>query len=167
MEIVIAVCGGNKVGKSSIIKAFCGHDYKPDQAVQYKCVGSKDLAHIYIEKFRSSLSNPDGCIFVYDITSSDSFRDMCDKYQSVGRMFTQNIVFGNKSDQDCKRVVSQAEVDEWAQRKGLAHLVGNSHTRITIDQAFYQVIQNIFNGMDAQLADEFRNFVLQTTRDPN
>ena len=159
MELVIAVCGGDKVGKSSIIKSFCGDDYKPDQTVQYKCVGPNNLVHIYIEKFRSSLSNPDGCIFVYDITSLDSFRDMCEKYQRFGGMFRQNVVFGNKSDQDSKRAVSQDEVIEWIQRKSLKHVVGNSHTKFTIDLVFYQLIQDILNVMDTQLADKFRSFV--------
>lgn len=164
MELVIAVCGGDKVGKSSIIKSFFGQDYMPDHDVQYKYIGSKDLVHIYVEKFRSSLSNPDGCIFVYDITSSDSFSTMCDKYRDVGRMFRQNIiVFGNKTDLDITRRISQIEVDDWTRQKGLKHLVGNSYEKSTIDEAFYQLIQDIILGTgDQSLADRFRNFVTRT-----
>ncbi len=164
MELVIAVCGGDKVGKSSIIKSFCGQDYKPDQAVQYKCIGSNDLVHIYLEKFRSSLGKPDGCIFVYDITSLDSFSTMCNKYVGVGRMFRRNIVFGNKTDLKPAVLsqVQQVEVDNWTRQKGLKHLVGNSYAKFTIDEVFYQLIQDILDVANTHLAAEFRNFVKTT-----
>lgn len=159
MELVIAICGGNEVGKSSIIKSFLGKDYRPDEAVQYKCIGSKDLVHIYLEEFRSSLSNPDGCIFVYDITSLDSFRTMRRKYRENGRMFRHNVVFGNKTDLDSRRAVRHVDVDDWSRQNQLKHLVGNVHTKYTIDRAFYELVQAILDSADRSLADKFRNFV--------
>lgn len=160
MELVIGVCGGKEVGKNSIIKSFCGKDYKPDKDVQYKCVGSNDLVHIYVEKFRSSLSNPDGCIFVYDITSLDSFTTMCAKYTQVAGKFRRNTVFGNKTDLDHNRAVNHVEVDDWTRDRGLKHFVGNFSNPSAINEVFYQLIQDILDAADADLADRFKNFVL-------
>ena len=158
MELIIAVCGDNKVGKSSLIKSFFDKHFKRDEDVQYKCIGSNDLVHIYMETFRESLSNPDGCVFVYDITSLDSFSTMCRNYRKYGGMFQQNIVFGNKTDLDFKRAVSHVEVNEWTRQNGLKHFVGNSNTKSTIDEAFYQLIQDILDLKDSHLAGEFRKF---------
>ena len=159
MELVIAICGSNQVGKSSIIKSFLGKDYRPDETVQYMCIGSKDLVHIYLEEFRSSLSNPDGCIFVYDVTSLDSFSTMRREYQENGQMFRHSVVFGNKTDLDSRRAVRHDEVDDWSRQNRVKHLVGNSHTKYTIDRAFYELVQAILDSTNRHLADKFRNFV--------
>ena len=170
----ILVLGDSSVGKTSLLLKYVD-DYFPNVyvttiGVEYKTkkVKINDL-NITLqiwdtagqERFRSLaksfMKGADGILFVYDITSKQSFdsiRNWIRQTEDVNSSF-QKIIVGNKSDLSDKRVVPKENLDKFCSNNSKAKGIETSaKLGINIEETFNTLANDILGNLTKEQIKE-------------
>ena len=162
----IVIVGDSRVGKSSILRrlvdATFDPKYNPTIGVNF---GNHDLrmgnavARLQIwdtagqERFHSLgpsyYRGAKAVIFVYDVTSRESFRHLDDWIKRIGKNAESPglMILGSKCDADASRVeVPTQEGAAYAQSVGAAFMEVSASSGIGIDAAFAQVTEDLLRA---------------------
>ena len=174
LKLKILLIGDTAVGKTSMILKYCEDKFLDTHlatiGVEFK---SKT---IYTDKYKVSLNvwdtagqerfksitksffnNTNGVIFVYDITSSDSFSGV-KNWIKDSIMFGkfESILCGNKVDLDSRRQVKFDTLKEYGIKEKMQVIETSAKTGVNIDKAFRMLVDLILSGRsDEELLSEF------------
>ena len=104
------------------------------------------------ERFRSITKsffrNTNGIIFVYDITSRKSFKNVKDwiKDSELHDIGFEKILVGNKIDLNDKREVSLDELKEYGIKKKIDVIEASAKNKINVDETFQKIVDLILNN---------------------
>lgn len=173
----IVICGANGSGKSSYILKLCHglfvEDYDPsileEYSFRYSLPGQENIIHElsireYAETEYKSCANieyraqmfakADGIIFIFSITSRETFDNTAEYFSIVCRSKNLDtfpcILVGNKCDMESLRQVEKTDAQE------LAEAFGCPYFEISVKQDF-----NI-----KKMIDEIMNEIINTVTDP-
>ena len=153
----VCLLGDAGVGKTSLITRFCDNyfsdNYNNTIGVDFRLATLKYdniISKIHIwdtagqERFRSLsvnyMNNSHGFIFVYDITNSESFKNIV-KWISLALEKNNhtviNLLVGNKSDLESDRKVSKSEAEALAKEKKLFFLETSAKKDNNVEKVFY------------------------------
>ncbi|KAJ2634570.1 Ras- protein Rab-14, partial [Coemansia sp. RSA 1694] len=97
-----------------------------------------------------------GTIFVYDITSRESFESL-DKWMVDARQLTAPhsifVLVGNKADQESRRMVSYAEGESYAQKNDMLFVEASAKTGDKVDSTFLTLASKIIQLVKAGVVD--------------
>ena len=109
------------------------------------------------DRFRSIISSyyrgAHGIVIVYDVTDSDSFRNVrswlteVDRYACVET--TSTLLVGNKVDCSARRQVSAAEGKSYADKMGMGFVEASAKSNSNVDTVFLALAENIKNKMQS------------------
>ena len=153
----LCLLGEAGVGKTSLLTRFCDNSFKENYnntiGVDFRVVSLKYndiISKIHIwdtagqERFRSLainyLNNSHGFIFIYDITSKESFNNVETWINLALEKKAPNIanfLVGNKSDREGERKVSAEEGENLAKTKNLFFLETSAKTDNNVQKLFY------------------------------
>ena len=153
----ICLLGEAGVGKTSLLTRFCDNSFKENYnntiGVDFRVVSLKYndiISKIHIwdtagqERFRSLainyLNNSHGFIFIYDITSKESFNNVETWINLALEKKAPNIanfLVGNKSDREGERKVSAEEGENLAKTKNLFFLETSAKIDNNVQKLFY------------------------------
>ena len=135
----VCLLGDAGVGKTSLLTRFCDNSFKENynntigvdfRVVTLKCNDIISKIHIWDtagqERFRSLalnyMNNSHGFIFIYDITSQESFNNVVNWINLALDKNTHtiaNFLVGNKSDREEERKINKKEGENLAKTKNL------------------------------------------------
>ena len=109
------------------------------------------------ERYRSisvnSIKNSDGIVLMYDITKQKSYEDISIWIESIKQIKKEDfpmILLGNKCDLEDKRVVSEEEGEELANKFGLKFFETSNKTGKNINEAADELINQIIEIKEKQ-----------------
>ena len=174
LKLKILLIGDTAVGKTSMILKYCEDKFLDTHlatiGVEFK---SKT---IYTDKYKVTLNvwdtagqerfksitktffnNTNGVIFVYDITSNDSFSGVKNWIKdSVMFGKFESILCGNKVDLDSQRQVKFDTLKEYGIKEKMQVIETSAKTGVNIDKAFRMLVDLILSGRsDEELLSEF------------
>jgi len=174
LKLKILLIGDTAVGKTSMILKYCEDKFLDTHlatiGVEFK---SKT---IYTDKYKVTLNvwdtagqerfksitktffnNTNGVIFVYDITSNDSFNGVKNWIKdSVMFGKFESILCGNKVDLDSQRQVKFDTLKEYGIKEKMQVIETSAKTGVNIDKAFRMLVDLILSGRsDEELLSEF------------
>ncbi|OHT04054.1 small GTP-binding protein [Tritrichomonas foetus] len=160
----IIILGDSGVGKTTLIHKFITEEFRAD----FKATLGADLstksfsinnqlveAQIWdtagTERFRSMgtayYRGTDACIFVYDITSRESFehlntwrKEMIDLAGIDSPDTFPFVLFANKSDLEDNHQIGFDEANSWAQSKGCPHIAVSAKTGKNVEEGFQRAV---------------------------
>lgn len=156
----IVIIGNTSVGKSAILRRFCDDNYVDahistigvDFRVKNISLYNQNVAKLQIwdtsgqERFKTITSSyyrgSHGIIVAYDITDTDSFKDVTGWINELNRFVSNNTVLflvGTKLDLAYKRTVSYNEGRELANSYGISFVEVSSFDDVGIDELFLQL----------------------------
>lgn len=169
----ICLLGDSSVGKTSLLTRYCDGTFKEKYSntigVDFRVVtlqhqdtiakvhiwdtaGQERFKSIAINYFRSS----HGFIFVYDITSQNSFRDVNNWIElafSNNKNTVVNCLIGNKSDLEDKREVTTQQGEDVAKMRNFFFFETSALNASNVDRMFemftYKLIQYFNKNKEA------------------
>ena len=175
LNIKLLIVGDSNVGKTSLLLQYTDN-YYPDQHTatigfeykikifQYKDYNIKlqiwDTAGQ--ERFHSITNNffhnADGILFVYDITSRETFNGVkvwIKEAEDIGDFF-KKLLIGNKCDLSDKRNVSIEELENYCKEKNMYFFETSAKENIYLVEAFNKIVELILeNKTDEEIIREF------------
>ena len=175
ISVKILIVGDSSVGKTSLLLQYTDN-YYPDQhtatigfeykikTFQYKDYKIKlqiwDTAGQ--ERFHSITNNffhnADGILFVYDITSRQSFNGVkvwIKEAEEIGN-FYKRLLIGNKCDLSEKRNISIEELEKYCEEKNIDFFETSAKENIYLVEAFNKIVELILeNKTDEEIIREF------------
>ena len=175
LNIKLLIVGDSNVGKTSLLLQYTDN-YYPDQhtatigfeykikTFQYKDYKIKlqiwDTAGQ--ERFHSITNNffhnADGILFVYDITSRQSFNGVkvwIKEAEEIGN-FYKRLLIGNKCDLSDKRNISIEELEKYCEEKNIDFFETSAKENIYLVEAFNKIVELILeNKTDEEIIREF------------
>ena len=175
LNIKLLIVGDSNVGKTSLLLQYTDN-YYPDQhtatigfeykikTFQYKDYKIKlqiwDTAGQ--ERFHSITNNffhnADGILFVYDITSRQSFNGVkvwIKEAEEIGN-FYKRLLIGNKCDLSDKRNISIEELEKYCEEKNMDFFETSAKENIYLVEAFNKIVELILeNKTDEEIIREF------------
>ena len=153
----VCLLGDAGVGKTSLITRFCDNyfsdNYNNTIGVDFRLATLKYdniISKIHIwdtagqERFRSLsvnyMNNSHGFIFIYDITNSESFKNIVNWINLAlekNNHTVINLLVGNKSDLESGRKVSKSEAEALAKEKKLFFLETSAKKDNNVEKVFY------------------------------
>ena len=175
LNVKLLLVGDSNVGKTSLLLQYTDN-YYPDQhtatigfeykikTFQYKDYKIKlqiwDTAGQ--ERFHSITNNffhnADGILFVYDITSRQSFNGVkvwIKEAEEIGN-FYKRLLIGNKCDLSDKRNISIEELEKYCEEKNIDFFETSAKENIYLVEAFNKIVELILeNKTDEEIIREF------------
>ena len=164
----ICLLGDAGVGKTSILTRFCDNTFKENYnntigvdfrlvTLKYKDIISK--IHLWDtagqERFKSLtvnyLHNSHGFLFIYDITSKNSFDNIINWINlsfENNKNSVINFLIGNKCDQNSSRKVEESEAQQFAKDKNLIYLETSAKSDENIQKLFYYCVYKLIKYYD-------------------
>ena len=153
----VCLLGDAGVGKTSLLTRFCDNSFKENynntigvdfRVVTLKCNDIISKVHIWDtagqERFRSLalnyLNNSHGFIFIYDITSQESFNNVVNWINLALEKNTHtiaNFLVGNKCDKEEERKINKKEGENLAKLKNLFFLETSAKLDNNVQKLFY------------------------------
>ena len=153
----VCLLGDAGVGKTSLITRFCDNyfsdNYNNTIGVDFRLATLKYdniISKIHIwdtagqERFRSLsvnyMNNSHGFIFIYDITNSESFKNIVNWINLAlekNNHTVINLLVGNKSDLESDRKVSKSEAEALVKEKKLFFLETSAKKDNNVEKVFY------------------------------
>ncbi|KAJ3187453.1 Intraflagellar transport protein 27 [Gaertneriomyces sp. JEL0708] len=105
-------------------------------------VGGND---VFREEWSGYMENANTFVFVYDVTSADSFKSAMKWIQKAHRIMKQSghgiqgVLVANKADQTTRRVVTAKEGQEVARKAGITYFETSAATNTDVEAPFYFV----------------------------
>ena len=158
----IAIVGDSYTGKTTIIEKIMYPNMTPDKlsdptigAELHRVVIKNNPYYIwdisgnknYMRICSVYVRNVDVCVFVFDVTNPESFRNMVVWYENTKRYMqshTSMIVIGNKTDQKSKRSIHLDAATEFAHSIGAVYMDLNVYNDNLI-RDFEEYVDNIQN----------------------
>ena len=180
----VCLLGDAGVGKTSLLTRFCDNSFKENynntigvdfRVVTLKCNDIISKIHIWDtagqERFRSLalnyMNNSHGFIFIYDITSSESFEKV-EKWISLALQKNNhtvaNFLVGNKSDLEQERKVSKDKAEAFAKDKKLFFLETSAKNHINVEKLFYYFLYKMVEFYKTNEYIEDANMKLTTEK---
>ena len=165
--VKILLVGDSGVGKSSLLARFISDSFdeqSPTVGVDFK------LKHIDVdgtrlkltvwdtagqERFRTLTSSyyrgAHGVVFVYDVTSRESFENARETWRKEVEMYgtianSVKIVIGNKIDREDERTVAREEGVAFAKEYGCLFLECSAKTKVRVAEAFDELVKGILDA---------------------
>ena len=162
--VKILLVGDSGVGKSSLLARFISDSFDeqgPTVGVDFK------LKHVDVdgtrlkltvwdtagqERFRTLTSSyyrgAHGVVFVYDVTSRESFENARETWRKEVEMYgtianSVKIVIGNKIDREDERTVARKEGVAFAKEYGCLFLECSAKTKVRVAEAFDELVKAI------------------------
>ena len=165
--VKILLVGDSGVGKSSLLARFISDSFDeqgPTVGVDFK------LKHVDVdgtrlkltvwdtagqERFRTLTSSyyrgAHGVVFVYDVTSRESFENARETWRKEVEMYgtianSVKIVIGNKIDREDERTVARKEGVGFAKEYGCLFLECSAKTKVRVAEAFDELVKGILDA---------------------
>ncbi len=165
--VKILLVGDSGVGKSSLLARFISDSFdeqSPTVGVDFK------LKHVDVdgtrlkltvwdtagqERFRTLTSSyyrgAHGVVFVYDVTSRESFENARETWRKEVEMYgtianSVKIVIGNKIDKEDERTVAREEGVAFAKEYGCLFLECSAKTKVRVAEAFDELVKGILDA---------------------
>ena len=165
--VKILLVGDSGVGKSSLLARFISDSFDeqgPTVGVDFK------LKHVDVdgtrlkltvwdtagqERFRTLTSSyyrgAHGVVFVYDVTSRESFENARETWRKEVEMYgtianSVKIVIGNKIDRKDERTVAREEGVAFAKEYGCLFLECSAKTKVRVAEAFDELVKGILDA---------------------
>ncbi|XP_030069800.1 ras-related protein Rab-10 isoform X1 [Microcaecilia unicolor] len=162
--VKLVMAGDSSVGKTSILRRYVddpdpsfiatiGIDFKIktvtiDETMLklqiWDTAGQERFHTLSVSYFRGA----QGFVLVYDITNSDSFKNieywMKDILKREGED-VEIVLLGNKCDKEDARIVSKEKGEKLAWEYGIPFFETSAKTNINIDQAFSTLVETIYS----------------------
>ena len=165
--VKILLVGDSGVGKSSLLARFISDSFdeqSPTVGVDFK------LKHVDVdgtrlkltvwdtagqERFRTLTSSyyrgAHGVVFVYDVTSRESFENARETWRKEVEMYgtianSVKIVIGNKIDREDERTVARKEGVAFAKEYGCLFLECSAKTKVRVADAFDELVKGILDA---------------------
>ena len=165
--VKILLVGDSGVGKSSLLARFISDSFDeqgPTVGVDFK------LKHVDVdgtrlkltvwdtagqERFRTLTSSyyrgAHGVVFVYDVTSRESFENARETWRKEVEMYgtianSVKIVIGNKIDKEDERTVAREEGVAFAKEYGCLFLECSAKTKVRVAEAFDELVKGILDA---------------------
>jgi Ras-related protein Rab-18 len=165
--VKILLVGDSGVGKSSLLARFISDSFdeqSPTVGVDFK------LKHVDVdgtrlkltvwdtagqERFRTLTSSyyrgAHGVVFVYDVTSRESFENARETWRKEVEMYgtianSVKIVIGNKIDREDERTVAREEGVAFAKEYGCLFLECSAKTKVRVAEAFDELVKGILDA---------------------
>lgn len=165
--VKILLVGDSGVGKSSLLARFISDSFDeqgPTVGVDFK------LKHVDVdgtrlkltvwdtagqERFRTLTSSyyrgAHGVVFVYDVTSRESFENARETWRKEVEMYgtianSVKIVIGNKIDREDERTVARKEGVAFAKEYGCLFLECSAKTKVRVAEAFDELVKGILDA---------------------
>lgn len=152
----ICLLGDSNVGKTSVLTRYCDNIFKPKYCntigVDFKVVTLKyqeTIAKVHIwdtagqERFKSIAINyfksSNGFIFIYDITSEKSFKNVNNWIELAfanNKTAVVNFLVGNKNDLENERKVLTQQGEELARKGNYIFFETSALTSANVDRLF-------------------------------
>ncbi|KAK8975379.1 hypothetical protein V6N11_057473 [Hibiscus sabdariffa] len=152
----LLLIGDSGVGKSCLLLRFADDSYL-DSYISTIGVDFWDTAGQ--ERFRTITSSyyrgAHGIIIVYDVTDQESFNNVQQWLNEIGRYASENVnklLVGNKCDLTSKKVVSYEAAQAFADELGIPFMETSAKNATNVEQAFMAMAANIKNRMASQPA---------------
>ncbi|CAD8063141.1 unnamed protein product [Paramecium primaurelia] len=167
----IVLSGDSGVGKSNLLLRFTKNQFNPDSkttigvefatrsiSISGKIIKAQIWDTAGQERYRAITSayyrGAIGAVLVYDITNKQSFDAVERWIQEVRENADKDIVImiiGNKSDLKHLRAIRQESGQDLAQMYKVAFMEASAQDGSNVDQAFTQIIQQIYQNLTKQL----------------
>ena len=165
IKIKLLIIGDSNVGKTSMLLNYTDN-YFPESHLATIGVEFK-VKELYTDKYKiilqiwdtagqerfrsitkSFFRNTNGIIFVYDITSRNSFKNVKDwiKDSELHDIGFEKILVGNKIDLNDKREVSLDELKEYGIKKKIDVIEASAKNKINVDETFQKIVDIILNN---------------------
>ena len=165
IKIKLLIIGDSNVGKTSMLLNYTDN-YFPESHLATIGVEFK-VKELYTDKYKiilqiwdtagqerfrsitkSFFRNTNGIIFVYDITSRKSFKNVKDwiKDSELHDIGFEKILVGNKIDLNNKREVSLDELKEYGIKKKIDVIEASAKNKINVDETFQKIVDIILNN---------------------
>ena len=165
--VKILLVGDSGVGKPSLLARFISDSFDeqgPTVGVDFK------LKHVDVdgtrlkltvwdtagqERFRTLTSSyyrgAHGVVFVYDVTSRESFENARETWRKEVEMYgtianSVKIVIGNKIDREDERTVARKEGVAFAKEYGCLFLECSAKTKVRVAEAFDELVKGILDA---------------------
>ena len=165
--VKVLLVGDSGVGKSSLLARFISDSFDeqgPTVGVDFK------LKHVDVdgtrlkltvwdtagqERFRTLTSSyyrgAHGVVFVYDVTSRESFENARETWRKEVEMYgtianSVKIVIGNKIDREDERTVARKEGVAFAKEYGCLFLECSAKTKVRVAEAFDELVKGILDA---------------------
>ena len=177
----VCLLGDAGVGKTSLITRFCDNyfsdNYNNTIGVDFRLATLKYdniISKIHIwdtagqERFRSLsvnyMNNSHGFIFIYDITNSESFKNIVNWINLAlekNNHTVINLLVGNKSDLESDRKVSKSEAEALAKEKKLFFLETSAKKDNNVEKVFYYFLYKMieYYKTNEYIEDEQMNLI--------
>ena len=165
IKLKLLIIGDSNVGKTSMLLNYTDN-YFPESHLATIGVEFK-VKELYTDKYKiilqiwdtagqerfrsitkSFFRNTNGIIFVYDITSRKSFKNVKDwiKDSELHDIGFEKILVGNKIDLNDKREVSLDELKEYGIKKKIDVIEASAKNKINVDETFQKIVDLILNN---------------------
>eukprot|EP01080_Neovahlkampfia_damariscottae_P004469 gene4469-7850_t len=154
------ILGDPRVGKSCIRKRFCKDSFKEDYKktkgirmklkkltfnnIQMKLQIFDVPSNLQLQIYKNLLHDADGVIFVYDITSKETFKieeGLLNEIRFIKENYgTKITIVGNKIDLEKKREVSTKEGEEFSTNEKFFFYEVSSKMNVYIDELFVNIV---------------------------
>ena len=165
--VKILLVGDSGVGKSSLLARFISDSFDeqgPTVGVDFK------LKHVDVdgtrlkltvwdtagqERFRTLTSSyyrgAHGVVFVYDVTSRESFENARETWRKEVEMYgtianSVKIVIGNKIDREDERTVARKDGVAFVKEYGCLFLECSAKTKVRVAEAFDELVKGILDA---------------------
>ena len=165
--VKLLLVGDSGVGKSSLLMRFVADKFEEvsptigvDFKLKYVDVHGKKLKLTVWdtagqERFRTLTSSyyrgAQGVIFVYDITSEETFENLRDVWRKEVELYSTienavKIVIGNKVDKEADRAISREKGVAFAKEFGCLFLECSAKTNRSVQEAFDELVKGILEA---------------------
>lgn len=165
IKLKLLIIGDSNVGKTSMLLNYTDN-YFPESHLATIGVEFK-VKELYTDKYKiilqiwdtagqerfrsitkSFFRNTNGIIFVYDITSRKSFKNVKDwiKDSELHDIGFEKILVGNKIDLNDKREVNLDELKEYGIKKKIDVIEASAKNKINVDETFQKIVDLILNN---------------------
>lgn len=162
----VVILGESQVGKTSLIKRLCDGTFSEtlrftsgvaDRRREIEVMDRKVSLHIWDtagqEKYRvinrMYYRNASGAIFVFDITSAESFNKIEDWLKEFKSSVEDGelILVGNKVDMEDKRQVTEEASRNFALKNGMYYIETSAKNDVGVIEAFSKLGENVLAKM--------------------
>jgi len=123
-------------------------DNAPIKLHVWDCAGQENFRSITRSYFRNSA----GCLLVYDVSRSETFRNIEIWLNDIRNHCHENLVItlvANKVDLVSRRIISREEGENLAKKYGLEYIETSAKTGVGVKQAFENTAIKIVEKIDA------------------
>ncbi len=165
LNIKILVIGDSSVGKTSLLLNYIDGTFSDDHmntiGVEYKeknIIKNGFNVRLQLwdtageERFRSITKtiyrNTNGVVYVYDITSFDSFKNVKNWIKDTQNIDNEikGIIVGNKIDLENQRAVSKQDLEEFGKSFNFPVLEASAKTGTNVDKCFEMLLDEFFKN---------------------